>query len=321
MAAGMTDRLNHGIRALACGLLVLLLLAGPWAAAQEAGEPGADNDAPGQAEPPSTSTRLTISSGLGQRDLARRYPQQAVWLELGEGDSELALLALERDAVASGAMLIVGDEGQSAASGLHGAMRSLLADHGWAAMVLALPSRPMAPTGDAIGAERPEPAADESVMIDVAVAPDAVEPLQGYRERVQALLAAATAELSGRGYQRIVLVGVGQAALPVMQAAMGGTSGPRALVWVTPRFAGADGEAWQSGLEGLEAWSILDLANTLTGPEATGARAAVFARKGMTGYRQQRLLLSDPVSGRDAPMVVNRILAWLVLAGDGASPY
>lgn len=316
MTAGMTDRLKFAARVVAGGLLALLMLSGAWAAAQEA---GTEAEPPVPANMPSASTRLTISSGLGQRDLARRYPQQAVWLDLGDGDTELALLVQERDTAAQGAMLIVGDEGQSAGSGLHGALRSLLADHGWAAMVLALPPQPMAPAVNDMAADAQEPAG-ESVMIDVAVAPDAVDPLLAYRERVQALLTAATAELAGRGYQRIVFVAVGQAALPVMQAAMSGAGAPAALVWVVPRFAGSDSEAWASGLEGRESWPILDLANTLAGPEAAGARAAVFARKGMAGYRQQRLLLSEPVTGRDAPQVVNRILAWLALTDEGFSP-
>lgn len=318
MTAGMTDRLKLVARVVAGGLLALLMLSGVWAAAQEA---GAEAESPVPANMPSASTRLTISSGLGQRDLARRYPQQAVWLDLGDGDTELALLVQERDTAAQGAMLIVGDEGQSAGSGLHGALRSLLAGHGWAAMVLALPPQPMAPAADDMAADAQESAvaAGESVMIDVAVAPDAVDPLRAYRERVQALLTAATAELAGRGYQRIVFVAVGQAALPVLQAAMSGAEAPAAMVWVVPRFAGSDSGAWASGLEGQESWPILDLANTLAGPEAAGARAAVFARKGMAGYRQQRLLLSEPVTGRDAPQVVNRILAWLALTDDGSS--
>lgn len=324
MAAGMAGLIKTTLRAAATVVLGLALLTGSWAAAQEVG--ASAGDAPAEAAP--APSRLTIASGLGERDLARRYPQQAVWLDLGEGDQPLALLALERQAEARGAVLIVGDEGQSAASGLHGAMRSLLADEGWATMVVALPPAPVVlgaeaaleaehPPGDEAG--NAEPAPEASAMIDVMATPNVQARMQTYRERVQTLLATAVDELSGRGYPRIVLVGVGQAAWPVMQAAIGGGGEPRELVWVTPRFAGS-GEAWQSGLEGLDDWPILDLANTLADPELSRARAAVFIRQGMTAYRQQRLLLADPAAGREAPAVVNRILAWLALAETAVSP-
>ncbi|SFL84956.1 DUF3530 family protein [Marinobacter zhejiangensis] len=297
---------------MAGGLFWVLLCWMNVAVAEEpAGEPSAG------AEPAAEVTRLATSTGLGDRDLARRFPERAVWLEVEGSDSELALLEPERQAVARGAVLLMGDQGQPVASGLPGAMPSRLAEHGWATLVVGLPQPSLVDESAAGGAAADGAADPASVMIDVMSEPAAATHHVAHRERVRSILAAGEAELSRRGYQRIVFVGVGLAALPVMEAAMGNTGEPGELVWIAPRFPAAEAEAWPASLDGLEDWLILDLANPLVTSPGYRDRAAVFLRHGLSGYRQQRLVMSEPVSVRDAPAVVNRLLGWLALTGDG----
>lgn len=311
--------------------LWLLLCAGGQVNAQEAGAEPEDSVA--QSGAGQSQSRLMISSGLGGGDLALSYPDLAVWLETSDGDKGVALLEVERRAPAEGAVLVLGGEGQPAASALPGALLSRLAEHGWATMVLGLPQAPQggdggagkAPGGSenegAAAGVNVDPNADDSVMIDVAAEPESPTRKPDYRERIRALLAAGVVELGARGYQRIVLVGVGMAALPVMQAAMSGGGEPLELVWVSPRFSDSERNAWPASLEGVEQWPILDLTNALVDPQPAEDRAAVFRRLGMAGYQQQRVPLETPVSGQDAPVVVNRILAWLARGNSGVSAY
>lgn len=337
MDVGNKGKMSPVIRIVVKGMLWLVLLCcGPIVAA-EAGSDGESNGgsdagaAAGAPEPATPTSRLIISTGLGTRDLVQRYPDLVVWLDAGDGDTELALFEAERSSPAEGAVLVLGGEGQSPAAALPGSMRSLLTDHGWAVMALGLPQSPLvedagknsppSAAGDSANAADgggAAPTADESVMIDVMAEPDASVRNQDYHDRLQNLLAAASDELGSRGYQRIVFVGVGRAALPVMQAAMGGAGEPRELVWVTPQFTATGRDAWPASLEGMEQWPILDLVNVLVAPKPARDRAAVFRRQGVAGYEQQQVPLAEPVSGQDAPVVVNRILAWL--AKGGTSP-
>ncbi|MDC0662315.1 DUF3530 family protein [Marinobacter sp. SS21] len=315
---------------------------------------GAAAQAPEEAsaEPAASSTapvvvreRLTVATGLGQSALAERYPQAAVWLENSDGGSELALLEPAHQPQAEGAVLLLAGEGLSGGGGFEGAVRQLLAERGWAAMTLGLPlaplterlARPVREVPESEPEPEPEPehepepepeqepekgaaAADvpavpqQSVMIDVMAAPAPEQRLEHYRERVRSTLAAAQAELHARGHQRVVLMGVGQAAEPVMQAALA-SGEPGELVWIAPRFPVATETDWPGRLAGLERWPVLDLTSSLNDLAAARARAAAFRRQGLVGYQQQVSVLALPLTARDAPRLVNRVVAWLGRAG------
>lgn len=326
--------------ALAYGL-VSGLLSG-WVTAQEAEGAGAE-PVPAVVAPETVRERLMVSTGLGQSALALRYPQAAVWLENSDGGAELALLEPAQQPRAKGAVLLLAGQGQSGGGGFEGAARQLLAERGWAAMTLGLPLAPLterlarpvreapapAPeveveagsgqepgleatqaSGAAAVADELPAAPEQSVMIDVMAAETPEDQLEHYRERVRSTLAAAQAELRARGHRRVVLVGVGLAAEPVMQAALAsGESGE--LVWIAPWLPQAMEAGWPEQLAGLARWSLLDLTSSLNDLVAARARAAAFRRLGMAGYQQQVSVLALPLTARDAPRLVNRMVAWL----------
>ena len=317
-------------------VLMTAMLAMPALAQEESDAPEADTDDTAEAasstprRAPVDARRLMISTGLGSRALAARFPDAAVWLQNSEGGDELALLEREQRAPAKGAVLILGAEGQSAASGLAGAMREALAARGWAAMTLGLPVGPgdgpppaPAQTSTQTAAE-PDPAptggeaanpalaaSGESSVIDV-MAKEPVADLTGqYRERVASTLSAARSRLQQQGYQRVVLVGVGRAAMPVWREAQTANGRSAELVWIAPRFAADERQAWPASLEGQSDWQVLDLAPARAQPEVASQRAAVFRRQGIQGYQQQAVAMAALPTARDARQVVSRLVAWL----------
>ncbi|MDV2078528.1 DUF3530 family protein [Marinobacter xestospongiae] len=319
-------------------VLMAAMLAVPVLAQEASDAPEAETDDTAEAastmprRAPVDARRLMISTGLGSRALAARYPDAAVWLQNSEGGDELALLEREQRAPAKGAVLILGAEGQSAASGLAGAMREALAARGWAAMTLGLPVGPgdgpppapaSAQTGtqaaaepdpDPTGGEAANPAlaaSGESSVIDV-MAKEPVADLTGqYRERVASTLSAARSRLQQQGYQRVVLVGVGRAAMPVWREAQAANGRSAELVWIAPRFAADERQAWPASLEGQSDWQVLDLAPARAQPEVASQRAAVFRRQGIQGYQQQAVAMAALPTARDARQVVSRLVAWL----------
>lgn len=310
-------------------MALLFCLLGSGVTAQEpVGQ--AESPAASPATQEAASQRPMISTGLGERALAERFPRAAVWLENSEGGAELALFAPADRPEAKGALLLLADEGQSGGGGFEGAVRQLLPERGWAVMTLGLPPAPLGQplaqpdraadepeaeaTETAVAASGRTPAQDESVMIDVMAPGRPEERLQRYRQRLGATLAAALAELQGRGHRRVVVAGVGLAAWPVMQVA-GASGEPMELVWIAPRFAAGVDQAWAERLAGVERWPLLDLASSLGNRAEARARAAEFRRQGVAGYQQQVLTLPLPLSERDAPQLVNRVVAWLARAG------
>lgn len=314
------------VRELRGVVALLCCLTGGWSAAQESTEPPAEEMASPAVEE-DTRQRLMISTGLGARALAERFPQAAVWLENSDGGSELALLEPANRPEAKGALLLLAGEGQSGAGGFEGSVRQLLPDRGWTVMTLGLPVSPLSqPLARPIPAT-PEPESEaevaegalaasgqviseESVMIDVMAPEVSPERFEKYRERVRSTLAAAMTELRARGHQRVVLAGVGMAAEPVMQAALAGGE-PAELVWIAPRFSADSANSWPERLAGVERWPLLDLTSSLEDRTEARSRAAAFRRQGIAGYQQQALALALPLSERDAPKLINRMVAWL----------
>lgn len=97
---------------------------------------GAEDSAPAT----ESASRSLIWTGTGERSLTQTFPEAAVWLELEEGDRALGLFYPEARLPARGAVLVLSDEGETAASGVTGALAAGLASRGWAVLTLGLES-------------------------------------------------------------------------------------------------------------------------------------------------------------------------------------
>lgn len=282
--------------------------------------------------------RAMISTGLDSESIAARWQDAAVWLEPSEDDPVLALFEPESKAPAKGAAVILADEGQSPASGLAGALRQPMANSGWAAMVLGLESPPyevqearrrrglksqedtdMSAMNAANELGGKSAGEGSSVMIDV-MAGDDVEALENeYRARIQESLAAAVGNLVGRGYNRVVVIGIGRAAAHATRAVI--TNKDRdvsELVWIAPEFGQRDLDAMKSSLGESAALKVLELHSARSSLEYGGItrrspkqREAAFSRAGVTGYSRQPVATAEQPQPREAPALTNRISAWL----------
>lgn len=191
-------------------LAIGVLVGEPSALAQEA-------DA-SQGEPANASAaearRAMISTGLDSNAIAAKWPDAAVWLQPPDEDRVLALFEPEVDTPAKGALVILADEGQSAASGLAGALRQPMARAGWAVLTLGLEPPPYLlqqayqQRGVAALEASQESAANGSdgeadnvgsVMIDVMDSVDVEELEDQYRTRIQKALSVAVKHLADRG--------------------------------------------------------------------------------------------------------------------------
>lgn len=293
-------------RGLAFFVWVLAAIA-PWAQVYS-------QDAEGEPTP----ERAMVSPGLDSKALAMAYPDQVVWLESDRFGRALALFEPEQTAQPEGAVLLLADEGQSANTGLAGAVRAPFAEAGWATMTLGLPALPLA-LEQVRKAERRQPNAanadatpePESIMIDVMDNDELDELGEDYRARVQGHLAAAVVDLTGRGYSRLVLVGVGRGAGHMISQMVDGAAEQASLVMLAPEFEAAERQPIIDSLKAVTSLSILDIVSSRSGRAMAKERQSRMKREGITGYQQQAVAIGPRPLPRDARGLVNRITAWL----------
>ncbi|SFR82012.1 Protein of unknown function [Marinobacter daqiaonensis] len=296
-------------------LLALLFSGMPMAqdgASGNGGEPVADDETP-QVAP---LERVFIQSGSGQGALAQRYPHLAVWLEPEDSPRVLALVERESAGQANGAVIIIGDEGDSANAPLLAAMREKLTEAGWAAMTLGMdsPSLALQQARDHHARSEDEKAAgqpqsDGPVMIDVnsqAVA----DLLQAHRDSMNAVFEAATGWLAERGYQEIVLVGIGRGAAAVHGYLPQAPSSVRRAAWVAADFGRQTGETVLEGLSAVDGLALLDLYSS----RGSGIqdRKAAFSRRQWQDYTALPVPTDPQLRALRAGSVVNRLVGWLM---------
>ncbi|MBY6033840.1 alpha/beta hydrolase family protein [Marinobacter daepoensis] len=270
--------------------------------------------------------RAAVLSGLGEQALAQRYPEQAVWLDLGDEGRALGLLMPEQRFPGAGALLVLADEGQTADAGVLGPLRLALAERGIAVMTVGLRLPPESVQRSRLaqdGAEERKasgvagrddvPAAD-AVMIDVEAGSPQENAVSDFRDSVRARLNAGFEALLNEGYERPGVIGLGWSADYVTEWA--GTASPvAAVIWLAPRFPAqyrAPLSSFRtSGVAGGEGWAVLDLHGSEgRAGEAGRARASALGRAGVTGYQRQGIVLGQPPQAQDAARIASRISAW-----------
>jgi len=305
-----------------CALLSLTLLFSTAALSQEEQEaPESDQDKPSMA-----AERSIILTGVDAEAIARKRPDVAVWLTDSDQDRVLALFQPEQSSPARGALVILSDEGVSAAAGLADSLREPLSRAGWAVMTLGLRAPPFAvqrwlrqqsntqPEVAENPAEEGGADADSAVMINVMDTETPSDALNKYRDQVVSSLTAAVDALSAKDYERIVLVGVGRAAGHVTrQAREDGRASD--LIWIAPYFYADESSSLTDLLASAASPSILELYSRFPGDESLDRsareRAAALERAGIVGYRQQPAAMARQPQARAAKMLANRISAWL----------
>ena len=274
----------------------------------------------------SARQRPVSVTGLGEWALARQYPEQAVWLNLEDDSRALALFSPELETPVRSAVIVLADEGQTADQAILGALRQALSEMGMAAITLGLQAPPgimrssrlarNVPTpgepeegepeaGNAPGAER------ESVMIDVAAEEDLKQLAEDYREGVRAVLDAAATELNERGYQQVLVMGIGWSADYVTEWAISREQLTGA-VWLAPKFSPQRLSALTDLLAADRNWWLMDIHHSGGEAEKRGReRGATLARAGVARYQRQAVPLFLPPRREDADRVVGRISARL----------
>lgn len=290
---------------------------------------------PAQEQPDVAAERPMFSTGIDPEAIARNRPDAAVWLTDEDQNRELALFQPEQESPARGALLILSDEGVSAASGMANALREPLSKAGWAVMTLGLPAPPFAvqqwlrqqnnsPRESSDQADEPEASeesnGDSSAMINVMEDESPDDALGQYRERIMSALNAGVDELGEREYQRIVLVGIGRAAGHVTRQVR--EDGRAAnLVWIAPDFYADESSGLTELLAAASSPSILELYSTLPGEKtadrSADERASALERAGISGYRRQPVAMSRQPKPREARMLASRISAWLRSQSEG----
>ncbi|MFO8140722.1 MAG: DUF3530 family protein [Marinobacter sp.] len=273
--------------------------------------------------------RAMSVSGLGEWALARAYPERAVWLDLEDDGRALALFQPELKTPGRGALIVLANEGQTAAEGLSGALLQALAERGFAVMTLGLRPppevlvhrrrQPAVPQPQLSGG--PDDVADEgvdegagpaSVMIDLAADDALADLIAEYRNSVRELLDAAAGDLEQRGYEQPAIAGIGWSADYVTGWAVGRDS-LAGVIWLAPRFP-ADRLAGLPERLSAEArpWRVLDLHSVESGARRQGVeRAAALGRQQVAGYQRQSIALTSPPQASDADRLASRISAWL----------
>ena len=263
------------------------------------------------------ANRSLIWTGTGERGLSQTFPEAAVWLELEDGERALGLLYPETRMPPQGAVVLLADEGETAASGLAGAVARALAARGWAVLTLGLEAPSPAlqgilaqPLVNAPGQEANEEAPTESVMIDVMESDTADDLEARYRNRISRALEAGVAELTERGYEAPALLGIGRASIHVTNRILEGASAS-ALVWVAPQFYPADHVDLPERLTSLGI-PLLDLYPPGSGGGEPGWSAGEkLMRAGVDGYRRQPIPWFSPPSVALGDAIASRVAAWL----------
>ncbi|WP_166263422.1 DUF3530 family protein [Marinobacter caseinilyticus] len=304
--------------------LLLVVFLPAWAE-ESTTATAASPTSPPSANPSPMPSRAMVTLGLNSEALAERFPERAVWLETELYGRALVLFEPERAAKAAGAVLMLADEGQSADTGVIEALRQPLTEAGWAAMTLGLPALPLALEQSRRVRQAPRPvntadegggasveaaAAPDSVMIDV-MDDDKINALEDrYYNRVQAQLSAAVMELTRRGYQRVLLVGLGQGAMQATRQAIAGKVMTPAVVWIAPEFDAIDRSALVDLLKSADDLPVLELTSSRARGPFAQARKSLMQREGIRRYRQQLVAMPPRPLPRDALQLANRITAW-----------
>ncbi|AXS83422.1 MULTISPECIES: DUF3530 family protein [Marinobacter] len=264
-----------------------------------------------------SASRSLVWTGIGERGLSQAFPEAAVWLELEEGVRALGLFYPETRLPAQGALVVLADEGETAASGLAGAVARALAARGWAVLTLGLEAPSPAlqrmlagPVVSAPGPEANDEAPTESVMIDV-MAPENADDLEArYRNRISQALEAGLAELVERGYEAPALMGIGRASIHVTNRILEGAS-VSALVWVAPQFYPSDRADLPERLTSLGT-ALLDLHPAGSGGGEPGwSTGEKLLRAGADGYQRQPIPGFGPPSAAFGDTIASRVAAWL----------
>lgn len=249
--------------------------------------------------------------------------QEVVRLNLDGDGTGQALFEPELRVPARGALIILADEGQSATASLLAALGASLTSSGWAVMTLGLEAPPYAvqqarrysvdpDSGAGAGGMADE--GSEAVMIDVMDDGNLEDLESRYYARIQSLLGAAQADLQRRGYDRVVLVAVGQGAVHMARFA-GGSGFNGEMVWIAPRFYSGDESALSEALAGMDALSVLHLYSSRQDPELLsmepGRRMARLKETGVGRYQTQAVAMGVRPEVRDAKGLASRIQAWL----------
>ncbi|MDI9244182.1 DUF3530 family protein [Marinobacter sp. CHS3-4] len=268
--------------------------------------------------------RLMVRTGMDAETIAGNRPDSAVWLSRGDQGRVLALFQPEQDPPAKGALVVLADEGVSAASGLAEAIRAPLSKAGWAVMTLGLEPPPfpvqqwlngrMTKASKGESADASDTEEESSVMIDVMDEESPDQSLADYRDRVESSITAAVDALEEREYDRIVLAGIGRAAGPVTRQARA-DGRPSDLVWIAPQFYSDESEGLVELLRSATNPSVLELYSTFPGDKtldrSANERAAALKRAGIDGYQRQPVAMSRRPQAREAHAISNRISAWL----------
>ncbi|WP_296934655.1 DUF3530 family protein [uncultured Marinobacter sp.] len=285
---------------------------------QEQGEQA--GEAAGSPTPATESaSRALVWTGTGERWLNQTFPEAAVWLELEEGDRALGLFYPEARLPARGAVLVLSDEGETAASGVTGALAAGLASRGWAVLTLGLESpspvlseilmRPVVEK-PAAEADAEEQQTSESVMIDVMASESADDLEARYRSRINQMLEAALALLVERGYETPAVLGVGRASIHVTNQVLGG-AGAAALIWLAPQFYPVDRPDLPERLESLST-ELLELYPSGAVDDQTKWDMGMRLRRaGMAGFERQPIPWLTPAPGALGDAVASRVAAWL----------
>jgi hypothetical protein len=277
---------------------------------------GADGSAAPATE---SASRSLIWTGTGERSLNQTFPEAAVWLELEEGDRALGLFYPEARLPARGAVLVLSDEGETAASGVTGALAAGLASRGWAVLTLGLESpspvlseilmRPVAeePSAETDAAEQEAP---ESVMIDVMASESADDLEARYRSRISQTLQAGLAQLAERGYETPAVLGVGRASIHVTNQVLEGADAA-ALIWVAPQFYPVDRPDLPERLDSLST-ELLELYPSGAADDQTKWSMGMRLRRaGMSGFERQPIPWLTPAPGTLGDGIASRVAAWL----------
>ena len=300
-------------------LILALMFTVPSAVfGQEEGDQAAE---PGDSAAPAaeSASRALVWTGTGERSLNQSFTEAAVWLALEEGDRALGLFYPEARLPARGAVLVLSDEGETAASGVTGALAAGLASRGWAVLTLGLESPSpvlseilMRPVSEkpAAEADAEEQQASESVMIDVMASESADDLEARYRSRINQMLAAGLALLVERGYEAPAVLGVGRASIHVTNQVLEGGNAS-ALVWVAPQFYPVDRPDLPERLESLGT-ELLELYPSGDVDDRSGWSVGMRLRRaGMSGFERQPVPWLTPAPGTLGDTVASRVAAWL----------
>lgn len=270
-------------------------------------------------KPPAGEVRGVISSGLGELGLSQRFPDSVVWLDLDEGARTLALFWPEKKPPARGAVIILADEDENAESGLAGALARALSNRKLAVLSVGLEA-PSAALEQVLETPQPEPgtsesggAAGSSATIDVMTSEKSQDLVTAYRERIQAELSAAEAELTQREYKLAGVIGIGRGSNHVTPFAAG-LNTPPALIWVGPGFYTRDARELAKTLKNAPSLRVLELSSS----DASMQRKARLQRAGVAGIDIQPVGSGTVFLPRDGKALASRISSWLKADARGA---